>query len=63
MILTCQCEFFATFCRDLQNNNIVGVLPDYLANMTHLQNLNLANNNFNGPIPVAWGQLYGLKHL
>jgi hypothetical protein len=39
------------------------VLPDYLANMTHLQNINLANNNFHGSIPVPWGQLSSLKHL
>lgn len=50
-------------CRDLQNNDLSGALPDYLSNITNLQNLNLANNSFNGPIPPAWGQLYNLKHL
>lgn len=40
-----------------------GFLPDYLNNMMHLQNLNLARNNFSGSIPITWGQLCGLKHL
>lgn len=50
-------------CRDFQDNSLKGLLPVYLANLTHLQNLNLANNNFRGPISNTWGQLSNLKHL
>ncbi|GER43375.1 plasma membrane receptor-like kinase, partial [Striga asiatica] len=31
--------------------------------MLNLQNLNLAQNNLNGPIPASWGRLSNLKHL
>ncbi|XP_024021047.1 probable LRR receptor-like serine/threonine-protein kinase At5g63710 isoform X2 [Morus notabilis] len=48
---------------DIQNNSLRGALPDYLANMTRLQNLNLANNDFSGSVPSTWGELSGLKHL
>ncbi|KAL5567400.1 hypothetical protein UlMin_030564 [Ulmus minor] len=50
-------------CRNEKNNNLRGPLPDYLANMTRLQNLNLGNNNFSGSIPNSWGQLSNLKNL
>ncbi|KAF7834107.1 putative LRR receptor-like serine/threonine-protein kinase [Senna tora] len=48
---------------ELQNNSLSGFLPDYIANLTHLQYLNLADNNFNGSIPSKWGQLPTLKNL
>ena len=50
-------------CRDLHGNNLSGDLPDYLGCMTHLQNLNLAQNKFSGSIPTSWGELSNLKHL
>ncbi|KAK3211371.1 hypothetical protein Dsin_016077 [Dipteronia sinensis] len=31
--------------------------------MVHLQSLNLANNKFNGSVPLAWGQLSNLKNI
>ena len=38
----------------LQNNQLSGELPKWLAN-TYLSNLNLENNNFTGSIPVIYG--------
>ncbi|KAI8535589.1 hypothetical protein RHMOL_Rhmol10G0186000 [Rhododendron molle] len=48
---------------ELQDNNLYGVLPDYLGSMAHLQYLNLSHNDFSGSIPTSWGNLSSLKHL
>lgn len=49
--------------RDLHDNNLSGVIPEYLGGMLNLQILNLGNNKFSGSIPADLGQLPNLKHL
>ena len=65
--LMVNCKYFTSnhsiSCRELQENNLSGVLPDNLGGMMHLQYLNLSHNNFNGSIPPSWGTLSSLKHL
>lgn len=48
---------------DLQNNNLSGLLSDFLGDMVQLASLNLANNKFSGSIPASWARLSNLKHL
>lgn len=52
-----------SFHRELQNNKFSGPLPDYIANLTQLQYLNLGDNHFSGSIPASWGKLLNLKNL
>ncbi|KAL9257319.1 putative LRR receptor-like serine/threonine-protein kinase [Drosera capensis] len=52
-----------TIYRELQDNDLSGILPDYLGSLVELQSLNLARNNFTGPIPSNWFQLSNLRNL
>ncbi|KAL4372885.1 hypothetical protein AHAS_Ahas05G0026500 [Arachis hypogaea] len=47
-------------CRELQDNNLAGPLPDYIANLTIIEYLILADNNFSGSVPATWGRLVDL---
>lgn len=40
-------------CRRLQNNNVMGEIPIWLASLPSLQELLLSNNNLSGTIPSA----------
>ncbi|GLJ53479.1 hypothetical protein SUGI_1140820 [Cryptomeria japonica] len=43
--------------------DITGELPEELANLTHLTNLNLNQNYLNGPIPAFLGNLINMQYL
>ncbi|PKA59931.1 LRR receptor-like serine/threonine-protein kinase FLS2 [Apostasia shenzhenica] len=40
-----------------------GHLPDAISNLSHLETLDLSNNNFHGPIPSSLSSLTNLQHL
>ena len=48
---------------DLFPNNLVGIIPSELGQLTELQNLVLARNRLTGPIPAALGSLRKLVQL
>ncbi|XP_072971276.1 probable LRR receptor-like serine/threonine-protein kinase At1g74360 [Typha angustifolia] len=48
---------------DLSSNNLVGDLPESIANCSKLELLNLWNNNFSGAIPSGIGELSKLRKL
>lgn len=50
-------------CRELYSNNISGVIPPELGNLTQLVSLDLYLNNFSGSIPDTLGQLLELRFL
>ena len=48
---------------ELQNNNLVGTLPEQLAELKALKVLNLASNKISGSIPECYGQMQSLSLL
>lgn len=44
-------------------NNLSGVLPDELGNLTELTYLNLSRNNLLGTLPEAWSTMDSLETL
>ena len=49
---------------NLRTNNLVGVIPTSLGNLTELRNLNLESNlDLRGPIPSSLGNLRELRTL
>nr|GEV67261.1 malectin-like carbohydrate-binding domain-containing protein [Tanacetum cinerariifolium] len=46
---------------DLHANSLTGTIPSFLGTMPELQQLNLANNQFSGPIPTSLAQNKNLK--
>lgn len=60
--VTCDCSFNNhTECHvislELMRQNLSGVLPDEVVNLTYLQNLDLSRNSIQGPIPASWADL------
>lgn len=49
--------------RELYSNNISGVIPNDLGNLTSLVSLDLYLNRFSGPIPDTLGKLSKLRFL
>ncbi|XP_042753218.1 probable LRR receptor-like serine/threonine-protein kinase At1g51820 [Lactuca sativa] len=46
---------------DLHNNSLTGTIPEFLGTMPNLQQLNLADNQFSGPIPTSLSNNNKLK--
>ncbi|KAL4570984.1 hypothetical protein LXL04_017733 [Taraxacum kok-saghyz] len=46
---------------DLHNNSLDGEIPNFLGTMTNLQQLNLADNKYSGPIPTSLSKNDKLK--
>ncbi|KAG2649702.1 hypothetical protein PVAP13_1NG128600 [Panicum virgatum] len=60
--VTCDCSFKNnTECHivrlELMRQNLSGVLPDEVVNLTYLRYLDLSRNFIQGPIPASWGDL------
>lgn len=60
--LTCDCSFKNhTECHiislQLMRQNLSGVLPEEVANLTYLRYLDLSRNFIEGPIPTSWASL------
>jgi somatic embryogenesis receptor kinase 1 len=49
--------------RELYSNNISGIIPSELGNLTNLVSLDLYLNNFTGQIPDSLGNLSKLRFL
>jgi hypothetical protein len=43
--------------RELMRQNLSGVLPEEVVNLTYLTNLDLSRNFIQGPIPASWASL------
>lgn len=50
-------------CRELYSNNISGIIPNELGNLTNLVSLDLYMNHLTGPIPDSLGNLQKLRFL
>lgn len=50
-------------CREMYNNNISGVIPVELGNLTKLISLDLYQNKLTGVIPDSLGSLRNLRYL
>ena len=48
---------------DLRLNNLTGMIPTELGNLTNLENLNLTGNKLSGAIPTELGNLTNLEDL
>ena len=48
---------------DLNQNNLTGMIPTELGNLTNLENLNLTGNQLSGAIPTELGNLTNLENL
>ena len=48
---------------ELENNNLVGIIPAEIGNLTNLTELNLTNNQLTGEIPTEIGNLINLTRL
>ncbi|MBU2098796.1 MAG: hypothetical protein KKD00_08535, partial [Gammaproteobacteria bacterium] len=48
---------------NLNNNNLTGVLPGYLGQLSELNGLGLFDNNLSGTIPIELGQLSKLNYM
>ena len=47
----------------MPGNSIAGTIPTWLAQLKHLQTLDLSTNNFHGSIPEVIGDISSLKYL
>ncbi|XP_057856581.1 probable LRR receptor-like serine/threonine-protein kinase At1g07650 isoform X3 [Cryptomeria japonica] len=47
----------------LKSQNLTGVVPPELANLTYLEDIDFSNNHLNGQIPLELGSLTYLKNL
>lgn len=54
---------FKCLCRELYSNNISGLIPSDLGNLTNLVSLDLYLNGFIGSIPDTLGKLSKLRFL
>lgn len=54
---------FGLFNRELYSNNISGIVPYELGNLTNLVSLDLYLNKLSGPIPDTLGKLQRLRFL
>ncbi|KAL5977033.1 hypothetical protein ACLOJK_021371, partial [Asimina triloba] len=67
--IKCQCTTSngATTCRITELRvyalNVVGTIPDALANLTRLTNLNLGQNYLTGPLPSFIGDMTNMQYL
>ncbi|KAL5977032.1 hypothetical protein ACLOJK_021370 [Asimina triloba] len=67
--IKCQCTTSngATTCRITELRvyalNVVGTIPDALANLTRLTNLNLGQNYLTGPLPSVIGDMTNMQYL
>ncbi|KAF8039425.1 hypothetical protein BT93_B1841 [Corymbia citriodora subsp. variegata] len=66
------CEWYGVTCGhrhrrvtilDLHSNNLAGVLPPHIGNLSFLRNVHLENNSFRSEIPPQLGRLYRLQLL
>ncbi len=65
------CSWYGIFCDSdgrvthifLGQNNLVGVIPSEIENLSNLQNLALTTNDLTGSIPIEIGNLSNLTHL
>ena len=48
---------------DLRENNLTGLMPPEIGNLTKLENLDLYDNQFSGSIPTEIGNLIKLEKL
>lgn len=48
---------------DLSDNQLEGVIPSYLGDLSGMMQLNLSHNKLSGPIPEAFGKLLNLETL
>ncbi|XP_047162987.1 probable leucine-rich repeat receptor-like protein kinase At1g35710 [Vigna umbellata] len=48
---------------DLSYNNLQGIIPDALGNLTSMVTLDMSNNKFEGPIPTSFGYLCNLREI
>ncbi|XP_073006943.1 probable LRR receptor-like serine/threonine-protein kinase At1g53440 isoform X1 [Typha latifolia] len=64
--LTCHCNTTSNVCHVisiwLKGQNLTGILPDELANLTFLSSIDFSRNYLNGSIPTKWASL-PLTHL
>jgi len=66
-----ECKWFGVVCDDLQrikalylfSNNLEGIIPSSIQNLTNLQSLILHNNKISGTIPIEIYQLEKLESL
>lgn len=54
---------YILYDRELYSNNISGIIPSDLGNLTNLVSLDLYLNNFTGEIPDTLGKLTNLRFL
>ncbi len=47
----------------MSGNSVAGTIPTWLAQLKHLQTLDLSTNNFHGSIPEVIGDISSLKYL
>ncbi|KMZ75241.1 putative Kinase, partial [Zostera marina] len=60
--VTCNCSYMrSTVCHvtsiQLTRQNLTGMLPEEVVNLTYLRNLDLSQNYLSGPIPAVWASL------
>ncbi|GLU24266.1 hypothetical protein SLE2022_402140 [Rubroshorea leprosula] len=58
-----ECSRYELETMDLGENNISGLMPDWLGELKRLRYLNLSSNAFVGPIPSSLGTISSLREL